>query len=168
MIDNIIPNWCIEDFHNLDYTLCTHKDENLVNRYLHSGHNRENLSMYKYHLPNPMPKCIYDYIIPHFTFLNKVAPAVNYFKPGQYLPLHTDLYGKYIEINDVDSKNVIRCMVMLEDSSPGQILQIKDVAHCKWKAGDCFYWNYDEIHAFYNFSLRDRYAIQITGVLNQK
>ena len=54
---------------------------------------------------------------------------------------------------------------MLEDSSPGQILQIKDIAHCKWNAGDCFYWNHDEIHAFYNFGMKDRYAIQITGVL---
>jgi hypothetical protein len=53
---------------------------------------------------------------------------------------------------------------MLEDSSPGQILQVKDTAYCKWKSGDCFYWNYDEIHAFYNFSMKDRYAIQITGV----
>jgi hypothetical protein len=68
-------------------------------------------------------------------------------------------------MNDVNSENVIRCMVMLEDSSPGQILQIKDIAHCKWNAGDCFYWNHDEIHAFYNFGMKDRYAIQITGVL---
>ena len=56
-------------------------------------------------------------------------------------------------------------MVMLEDSSPGQILQIKDIAHCTWKSGDCFYWKYDEIHAFYNFSMKDRYAIQVTGVI---
>ena len=165
MISHIEPNWEVKDFHNLNYILCTHKDEDLVDQYLTSGHSKEKLSMYKYHLPNPMPKCVDDYIIPQFNFLGKVAPAVNYFKPGQYLPLHTDLYGKYVEINDVDSEKVIRCMVMLEDSSPGHILQVKDIAYCKWKAGDCFYWKYDEIHAFYNFSMKDRYAIQITGVV---
>ena len=69
-----------------------------------------------------------------------------------------------VEINNIGSENVIRCMVMLEDNSPGQILQIKDTAHSTWKSGDCFYWDYDEIHAFYNFSMKDRYAIQITGV----
>jgi hypothetical protein len=165
MINHIKPNWDIKDFYNLNYELCTHKDKKLVDEYLLSGHSKEKLSMYKYHLPNPMPTCVNQYILPQFTFLDKVAPAVNYFKPGQYLPLHTDLYGKYVEINGVDSENVIRCMVMLEDSSPGQILQVKDIAYCKWKTGDFFYWNYDEIHAFYNFSMKDRYAIQVTGVL---
>ena len=54
---------------------------------------------------------------------------------------------------------------MLEDSSPGQILQVKDTAYCKWNAGECFYWRYDDEHAFYNFSMNDRYAIQITGIV---
>ena len=165
MIDHIFPNWNIEEFKNLKYTLSTHKDGELVNQYLASGHSKEKLSIYKYQLPNPMPRCVDEYIVPHFTFLDKVAVAVNHFKPGQYLPLHTDLYGKYMELNDVDSENVIRCMVMLENNSPGQILQIKDKSVGSWKSGDCFYWNYDEIHAFYNFSMKDRYAIQLTGVL---
>jgi len=165
MIDHIFPNWNIEEFKTLNYILSTHKDEELVNQYLSLGHSKENLSMYKYHLPNPMPKCVDEYVIPNFTFLNNVLPAVNYFKPGQYLPLHTDLYGKYIEINGGNSENIIRCVVMLENSSPGQILQIKDKCIWSWKSGDCFYWDYNDIHAFYNLSMKDRYAIQLTGVL---
>lgn len=165
MINHITPNWNIEDFHNLDYSWSTHQDAEVVNEYVASGHSREKLSLYKYHLPNPMPKSVDEYILPQFSFLDKASPAVNYFKPGQYLPLHTDLYGRYMEINRVDHTNVIRCMVMLEDNSPGQILQIRDTAHSTWKAGDCFYWNYDDVHAFYNFSMKDRYAIQITGVV---
>lgn len=164
MISHIKPNWNIEDFYNLNYSWSTHQDAEVVDQYVNSGHSREKLSLYKYHLPNPMPKCVDEYILPQFSFLEKASPAVNYFKPGQYLPLHTDLYGRYMEINGVDSKNVVRCMVMLEDNSPGQILQIKDVAHSTWKAGDCFHWDYNDIHAFYNFSMKDRYAIQITGV----
>jgi hypothetical protein len=34
-----------------------------------------------------------------------------------------------------------------------------------WKAGDCFSWKNITLHAFYNFSKADRYALQITGVL---
>lgn len=165
MITHIRPNWDIREFHGLDYILSTHKDEELVRKYLHSGHSKQKLSIYKYQMPNPMPNCVENYIIPHFSDLDNVAAAVNYFKPGQYLPLHTDLYGKYIELNKVDSKKVIRCMVMLEDSSPGQILQVKDTAYCKWNAGECFYWRYDDEHAFYNFSMNDRYAVQITGIV---
>jgi len=104
MINFIKPNWNIEEFKTLNYTLSTHKDEELVNQYLNSGHSKEKLSIYKYQLPNPMPKCVDKYIVPHFTFFDNVAAAVNYFKPGQYLPLHTDLYGKYIEINNVNSE----------------------------------------------------------------
>ena len=165
MVDFIKPNWDIEEFKTLNYILSTHKDGKLVDQYLTSGHSKEKLSIYKYQLPNKMPKCVDEYIIPHFTFLDKVTPAVNYFKPGKYLPLHIDLYGKYIEINDITFENVIRCMVMLEDNSPGQILQITNKCIGSRKSGDCFYWNYDEIHAFYNFSMKDRYAIQLTGVL---
>jgi hypothetical protein len=57
MISHIKPNWDIKDFYNLNYELSTHKDEDLVNQYLSSGHNKEKLSIYKYQLPNPMPMC---------------------------------------------------------------------------------------------------------------
>ena len=110
MVDFIKPNWDIEEFKTLNYILSTHKDGKLVDQYLTSGHSKEKLSIYKYQLPNKMPKCVDEYIIPHFTFLDKVTPAVNYFKPGQYLPLHIDLYGKYIKINDYISQ--IICLII--------------------------------------------------------
>jgi len=44
-------------------------------------------------------------------------------------------------------------------------IQIKKSCFGSWKSGDCFYWEYDDLHAFYNFSLKDRYAVQITGVI---
>jgi hypothetical protein len=52
---------------------------------------------------------------------------------------------------------------MLEDSCPGQILQFENRVVGNWKAGDWFGWIGNELHAFYNFSMIDRYAIQITG-----
>lgn len=164
MITHIQPNWDIKDFYDLDYEYATHNDPVLVEEYLLSGHNREKLSIYKYHEPNPMPECM-EYVRRIFSHWRNVGLAVNYFKPGQYLPLHVDLFGRYLQINEVETKNVQRCMVMLENSEPGQILQVDDVCYCKWKAGDCFYWEYETPHAFYNMSMKDRYAVQVTGVV---
>lgn len=165
MIKHITPKWNIEDFKNLQYCLTTYKGEGIINQYVEVGHNRSMISLYNYHEPNLMPDCVIDYIKPHFKFLNHVALAINYFKPGQYLPLHSDLYEKYVKVYKVNLKNIVRIILMLEDSSPGQIIQIKDSCIGTWKSGDCFSWNGEDIHAFYNFSINDRYAIQITGVL---
>ena len=161
MITHIKPNWNISDFHELDYSLATHPA--LVDRYLEAGHNKEKLSIYNYHESKPMPKCM-EYIRGQFHFWDKVCIAVNHFKPGQYLPIHVDLYTKFIEMTGAEPKNVMRCIVMLEDSQPGQIIQIDDECHGKWKAGDCFYWRYNTPHAFYNMSTVSRYAVQVTGI----
>jgi hypothetical protein len=163
MISNIKPNWDIKDFKKLKYNLCTHKDKKVLDQYLTSGHDPKWLSIYNYHEPNPMPEVVHSYIKPYFSFLDNICIAVNYFKPGQYLPLHVDVFGKYVEIQKVDPTKIVRYMVMLEANCPGQILQIKDKCILNWTAGDCFGWKYDDPHAFYNFSMNDRYAIQVTG-----
>ena len=80
--------------------------------------------------------------------------------------MHYDLYDKYKSVFSVDSADkIIRVMVMLENSVPGQILQINDRAIAKWSAGDWFGWQGREPHASYNFSMSDRYALQLTGHL---
>jgi hypothetical protein len=164
MIQHIIPNWNIEQFKNLQYLLTTYKNEGVLNQYVDVGHNKSMISLYNYHEPNPMPNSVLNYIKPHFNFLDSVCMAINYFKPGQYLPLHVDVFGRYVQVQKVDVTKIVRYMVMLEDNYPGQILQIKDSCISSWKAGDCFSWKYDDLHAFYNFSMNDRYAIQVTGV----
>ncbi len=165
MIKYVKPNWNIEEVKKLNFNLSPFKNDKLVLQYAQSGHDKTKISLFNYHEPNEMPKFITDYVKPHFDFLDKVCVAFNYFKPGQYLPPHSDLYGKYMQLYDVNSKNIVRYIMMLENSSPGQILQIKNHTFGFWVAGDCFHWKYDDPHAFYNFSMKDRYAIQITGVL---
>jgi hypothetical protein len=163
---NIRPFWNIEEFKSLDYKYDVHKDTDLVDLYETSGHHRPSISMYNYFEPNPMPDTIYNYIVKHFD-LDHVAVAVNYFKPGQYIPVHTDLFQKYMEVHSVAYEDIIRTIVMLEDCSPGQISQVDQVTMGNWKAGDWFQWCAPDPHAFYNFSMQDRYAIQITGVKKQ-
>jgi hypothetical protein len=55
---------------------------------------------------------------------------------------------------------------MLEDSEPGQFIQIEDTVFSSWKAGDWFLWKSSASHASYNLSKKNRYALQITGLIN--
>jgi len=158
------PEWDISDFYDLDYFLATHKYQPLLDKYRQSGHSEAHMTVYNYHEPSPMPKCVTGYIKLKFNFLDNIAVAINLFKPGQYLPIHTDLYGRYAEVHNVEYEKIERHILMLEDSIPGQILQISNSVYGKWKAGDCFSWKAAEAHAFYNMSMVDRYAVQLTGV----
>jgi hypothetical protein len=165
MIKHIKPNWNIEEFYNLDYSIADYHDSQEVDIYVSKGHVRKNIGLYKYHEPNPMPSCVNNLVITHFTHLENLAVAVNLFKPGQYLPYHSDVYTRYKEIFDIKDKTISRTMVMLEDWKPGQILCINTSSYTNWIAGDCYIWHDYEQHTFINLSLFDRYALQITGTL---
>lgn len=164
---HIEKSWIIDDFYNLNYTLTTHKDVRLLDQYESSGHVRSSMRLYNCHEPNPMPDAVFSNITPKFDFLQHIGMAINLFKPGQYLPLHVDLFGRYIEVTGARLENIVRYMVMLETAAPGQILQIGNQCYTNWQAGDCFGWQSHESHALYNFSMKDRYAVQVTGVLNE-
>jgi hypothetical protein len=89
------------------------------------------------------------------------------FRPAQYLPLHVDLFGRYREVNNLTNEQVVRTMVMLEDSVPGQILQVDGETFGDWKAGDTFSWQEEDLHALYNFSMSNRYAVQVTATIRE-
>jgi len=162
---HIKPKWKTSDFYNLDYFLTTHKDQNLIDLYEKSGHSKDHMTLYNCHQPSFIPDCVFDYVIPQFNFLTNIAVAINYFKPGQYLPIHTDIFEKYIKVYSVKIEKIIRYVVMLDKGISGQMLQIENNFYTNWNSGDCFGWDYSEKHAFYNLSLEDRYAVQITGTL---
>lgn len=161
----INPQWDPKDFYKLEYKLDYHKDTDLIKKYVDLGHPVELISVYN---------CFDDkididksYILEKFNFLNHVSIAINLFKPGQYIPCHSDLYQRYKIVHSItSSENIYRIILMLEDSSPGQILQIEDRAIAHWSAGEWFGWRNSDLHAFYNFSMKNRYAVQITGTLN--
>jgi hypothetical protein len=161
---HIDPKWNIKDYKNLDYILANHYDPDVMNECKKSGHPMERINVYKYHDCKLMPESI-KYVKEKFNCYDNVSVAINLFKPAQYLPYHIDNYQKYIEIYNVKLESIIRGIVMLEDSCPGQIIHIQDDCFCKWNAGDCFFWNYNVPHTFYNFSTKNRYSIQITGTL---
>jgi hypothetical protein len=165
MIERIDPVWHAEDFYQLDYVITTHKDPDLVRRYVDSGHLEQQITIGNYHEPRPMPQGVQDVKDLWSQHLDSVAVAVNLFRPGWYLPLHQDLYGAYNRCFNAEDRPVMRAVVMLEHSEPGQIMQIGDQIWGDWSAGSVFQWHDREPHAFYNFSLRPRYALQVTGLV---
>jgi hypothetical protein len=163
MQGHLIPNWITDQFKSLDYTLDHHKDTQLIDRYVAAGHDPNSMQM-RYCFENQLSSVDTTYIRNHFKWLDNLALAVNLFTPGQYLPLHYDLYQQYRSVFKLDETiKISRIILMLEDSCPGQILQFENRVVGNWKAGDWFGWIGNELHAFYNFSMIDRYAIQITG-----
>lgn len=163
MISHIKPNWNIEDFYNLAYTIAPFHSDYQLNQYIQRGHIKENLYIYKYLEPNPMPDCVHNYIFSFFSELTNLVSAVNLFKPANYLPYHSDSYIRYKELFNIKTEVIVRSVVMLEDWEPGQIILIGRETYSDWKSGDVFSWENDTKHSFYNMSLVNRYALQITG-----
>lgn len=161
---HIEPIWSIDEYINLKYNQDTVDDEYL-NKFLDSGHNRDQMCLFNYFEPKAMPRSVV-YIKDHFKELNNLTAAINLVLPGQYMPLHSDLYIRWKHINKHQTtENIIRIIVMLEDCEPGQILQIGSELHTNWKSGNWFSWQGETPHAIYNMSLKNRYAIQLTGSL---
>jgi len=160
---NIEPNWNIDEYKSLNFKLDKHKNEADNQRYIDAGHPKDALTLFNYFEPNPMPASI-DYVVAQFTHLENISVAVNLMKPGQYLPIHTDLYGAYKKHHGLpENIGICRYLVMLEDSQPGQMLYVNDLVYNKWRAGGVFGWRNNDVHTFYNLSTKDRYAIQLTG-----
>lgn len=166
MIDHITPTWNIQDYHDLDYTLDYHKDKNTVEKYLAAGHDYHVMGIEYCFEHNTLPESALEVKQQFSQWYDHVTVAVNKFTPGRYLPMHVDLYGRYRSLFDPKGeREIIRFIVMLEHSQPGQIIQIGDQAHAHWQAGAVYHWLDEEPHAFYNLSLHTRYALQITGMV---
>ena len=163
----ISPNWDLEEYKNLSYKLDTHKDSKLLDQYETTGHSRLHMTLYNYFEPNPMPSSVKDNVISSFTNLTNISVAVNLFKPGQYLPVHVDLFEKYRQVHNLNSTDkIVRTIVMLENSEPGQISQVCDQTFGNWSSGFWLQWEESDPHAFYNFSMKNRYALQITATIS--
>lgn len=158
---NINPSWNIDEIKNCNYKEATIESEYLQ-KYIDSGHNRLQIKIFNCFEDNYIPESLLN--VKQYFDWKDCAVAINYLKPGTYLPLHSDLYNKYKNVFNVnDTEKIQRAIVMLEDCIFGQFLQIENNIINDWSAGDVFYWRGKTPHATYNFSTKDRYALQITG-----
>lgn len=161
-IGHINPSWAISEYVGLKYNQDT-VDDLYLNEFLDAGHSRDQMCLFNYFEPNPMPSSV-GYIKSHFDNLQNLTAAINLVKPGQYMPYHSDLYARWKHVHKhQDVETIVRVIVMLEDAENGQILHVGDNLYSNWKAGDWFSWFGTTVHATYNMSLKDRYAVQLTG-----
>jgi hypothetical protein len=84
---------------------------------------------------------------------------------GTVMPVHRDLYKKYIERFELQGKEhtIFRALILLEDWKPGHYLEVLGIPYTQWSSGQVVEWAYDTPHMAANIGLEDRYTLQITG-----
>ena len=166
MIGNIQPFWSLADVIDLPYKPDFHKDLALIQSYVEAGHSKQHMALWNFFETDDQLPELCQRMREAWTGMTNISLAVNKLTPGQYLPMHHDLYQRYRQLHGLDHlTHVRRIIVMIEDSQPGQICQVGNTVYGQWRAGDWFDWIDRTPHAAYNFSLQDRYAWQVTGVM---
>lgn len=95
--------------------------------------------------------------------------------PNHQLMFHIDnlpgipLKERVLQKDFKHTHNKFRFLIMLEDWSPGQLLQFGNCIEIQWKKGTAFTWEWDTLpHATWNGSWERRPALQITGTATEK
>jgi len=108
--------------------------------------------------------------IKHFEDGGWLDVGTSYYRmsTGTVLPVHGDLYKKYVDLFDLQGQQstIRRAIVFLEDWRSGHYAEINGDPVVNWRAGDTFIWTYDTPHMAANLGLLDRYTLQITGHVN--
>ena len=84
---------------------------------------------------------------------------------GTTLPLHSDLYVRYIELFNLAGHEhcIRRAIVFLEDWKSGHYFEGMGDPVTQWLAGDAVEWDYNTPHMAANMGDAPRYTLQITG-----
>ena len=91
-----------------------------------------------------------DQIIKHFEQSGWKDVGTSYYRmtTGTVMPVHSDLYKKYIERFQLQGREetVCRALVLLEDWKSGHYLECMGEPVVQWKAGQVVEWQYDTPH----------------------
>lgn len=85
--------------------------------------------------------------------------------PGTILPYHSDTYARYCDFHSVDSNDVYRAVVFLEEWKPGHVFEIDGFPVVQYPKGTYVLWRGDVPHLAANIGPDYRYSLQITGLL---
>tara|TARA_X000001316_G_C902097_1_gene19977 strand:- start:101 stop:595 length:495 start_codon:yes stop_codon:yes gene_type:complete len=158
---NSLPvTWSDADFIDLDYVNQFGSPLAPFSKYTNKIY-EQIIKVGNYSKPKTMPLFV-DKICESFDY-KIVVPAINKMEPGMCLPPHQDAYERFMEVYKVsDASKIDRYLVLLQDSSPGQMVQIDKDIIGYWKKGNYIGWSGHTQHAAYNLSAVDRYALQVT------
>jgi hypothetical protein len=108
-----------------------------------------------------------QYIIDWFTKRGWQDIGTSYYRmaTNTILPLHSDLYKRYVEIFNLRGKEetIRRAIVFLEPWKSGHYLEVNGEVIPSWSAGTVVEWTYDTPHMAANLGLDMRYTLQVTG-----
>jgi len=154
-----------DEFKTLDYIQEPFNDPESVNLWIRQGYQSKicgDLCDMRHRLPSWADKFIKIYEAQGWK---DVGVAFYRMPTGTVMPVHRDLYKRYIELFDLNgSEHLIRrALILLEDWKSGHYLEVAGKPYTCWRAGDTVEWSYDEPHMAANIGLEDRYTLQITG-----
>jgi hypothetical protein len=164
---SITPFWTKESFKNLEYVNEPFNDPELVDHWLEIGYsNRFTGDMCDMRGTQPVWN---DRVIRQFERYGWKDIGTSYYRmmPGTVLPMHGDLYKKYIELFNLQGRetSIYRAIILLEDWQSGHYLEICGDVITGWEAGTVIEWNYDAPHMAANIGVTPRYTLQVTGHL---
>ena len=154
-----------DEFKILDYIQEPFNDPESVARWISQGYQSKitgDLVDMRHRLPSWASKFIEIY---EGQGWKDVGLAFYRMPTGTVMPVHSDLYKRYIELFDLKgmSHTIRRALVLLEDWKSGHYLECMGEPIVNWRAGDVVEWQYDTPHMAANIGLEDRYTLQITG-----
>ena len=158
-----IDPWWDLSFKNLNYQYYPLKNTHDLVRWINEGYHHLNLNGELYSMPNPMPELANKFFM-LFPWKN-VSIAFYKMNTCDALPMHSDSYTSYTKRFGVESIDVCRAVVFLENWCSGHYFEIDGKPLMPWKAGDYVHWNHDVPHFAGNFGVQPRYTVQITGHL---
>ena len=170
MVTHVVIKYNLEvfwdnEFKQLNYVQEPFNDPVSVNTWLSQGYQSKIVGAMcdmRQHQPS-WNHCFVE----HFESLGWKDVGTSYYRmsTGTVMPVHGDLYKKYIERFDLQGQEqtVCRALVLLEDWKSGHYLEVMNVPYTGWRAGQVVEWTYDTPHMAANIGLEDRYTLQITG-----
>jgi hypothetical protein len=160
-----LPVFWDDEFKRLDYVQEPFNDPDSVATWVAQGYHTKicgDLCDMRHRLPAWV-----DRFVKIYTELGWKDIGVAFYRmsTGTVMPVHQDLYKRYIELFDLKGREhtINRALVLLEDWQSGHYLEVNGVPVVNWPAGQVVQWVYDVPHMAANIGLSDRYTLQITG-----
>lgn len=156
-----------DEFKTIDYIQEPFNDPASIDLWLSQGYHSKicgDLADMRHQLPAWASKFIEIYELQGWK---DIGLALYRMPTGTVMPVHRDLYKRYIEVFNLQGKetSIRRAVVLLEDWKSGHYLEVDNKPYMCWQAGDIVEWTYDTPHMAANIGLEDRYTLQITGHL---
>jgi hypothetical protein len=172
MVTHVINKYQLEvfwddEFKDLDYISEPFNDSDSVNRWISQGYQSKICGVMA-DMRHRLPSWNYKFI-DLYNNQGWKNVGVSYYRmdTGTVIPVHSDLYKRYVELFDLQQKThlIRRALVLLEDWKSGHYLEVMDQPVVNWPAGQVVEWSYDTPHMAANIGLEPRYTLQITGHL---